>query len=50
VKIPLLLTEPRFVTLGLSNLGSLLVVVYTYREPNAIRVISEGEQAPEGSV
>lgn len=32
--------EPRFVTLGLSNLGSLLVVVYTYREPDIIRVIS----------
>ena len=32
--------EPRFVTLGLSNLGNLLVVVYTYREPDAIRVIS----------
>ena len=32
--------EPRFVTLGLSNLGNLLVVVYTYREPNIIRVIS----------
>ncbi len=42
--------EPRFVTLGLSNLGSLLVVVYAYREPDAIRVISRlgGEQAPEG--
>jgi uncharacterized protein len=32
--------EPRFVTLGLSNLGNLLVMVYTYREPEAIRVIS----------
>ena len=32
--------EPRFVTLGLSNLGNLLVVVYTYREPDVIRVIS----------
>ena len=32
--------EPRFVTLGLSNLGNLLVMVYTYREPDAIRVIS----------
>ena len=32
--------EPRFVTLGLSNLGTLLVVVYTYREPDIIRVIS----------
>ena len=32
--------EPRFVTLGLSNLSSLLVIVYTYREPDIIRVIS----------
>ena len=32
--------EPRFVTLGLSNLGNLLVVVYAYREPDIIRVIS----------
>jgi uncharacterized DUF497 family protein len=32
--------EPRFVTLGLSNLGNLLVVVYTYRDPDAIRLIS----------
>ena len=32
--------ESRFVTLGLSNLGNLLVVVYTYREPEAIRLIS----------
>jgi uncharacterized DUF497 family protein len=32
--------EQRFVTLGLSNLGNLLVVVYTYREPDTIRLIS----------
>lgn len=32
--------EERFVTLGLSNLGNLLVVVYTYREPDVIRLIS----------
>jgi uncharacterized DUF497 family protein len=32
--------EPRFVPLGLSNLGNLLVVVYAYREPDGIRVIS----------
>ena len=30
----------RFVTLGLSNLGNLLVVVYTHREPDILRVIS----------
>jgi hypothetical protein len=32
--------EVRFVTLGLSDVGNLLVVVYTYREPDIIRVIS----------
>lgn len=32
--------EMRFVTLGLSDAGNLLVIVYTYREPDAVRVIS----------
>ena len=32
--------EPRFVTLGLSNLANLLVMVYAHREPDTIRVIS----------
>ena len=32
--------ELRFVTLGLSDCGNLLVVVYTYREPDIIRLIS----------
>jgi len=32
--------ELRFVTLGLSDRGDLLVVVYTYREPDIIRLIS----------
>ena len=32
--------EQRFVSLGLSNLGNLLVVVYTYRGPDTIRLIS----------
>jgi uncharacterized DUF497 family protein len=32
--------EERFVTLGLSSLGNLLVVVYTYRHADVIRVIS----------
>jgi len=32
--------EQRFVTLGASGLGNLLVVVYTYREPDSIRIIS----------
>lgn len=32
--------EPRFVTLGLSDLGNLFAVVYAYRDPDIIRVIS----------
>jgi uncharacterized DUF497 family protein len=32
--------EQRFVTLGLSDSANLLVVVYVYREPDIIRVIS----------
>jgi len=32
--------EQRFVTLGLSSAATLLVVVYSYREPDIIRVIS----------
>ena len=32
--------ESRFVTLGLSGWGNLLVVVYTYRRPDIIRLIS----------
>jgi uncharacterized protein len=32
--------EVRFVTLGLSSLANLLVVVYVYRGPDIIRVIS----------
>lgn len=32
--------ELRFVTLGMSNLGNLFVVVYVYREPDMIRMIS----------
>jgi len=32
--------EPRFVTLGRSDVGNLLVVVYVYREPDTLRVIS----------
>jgi uncharacterized DUF497 family protein len=32
--------EMRFVTLGLSDVGNLVVVVYTYRERDVIRVIS----------
>ena len=32
--------ESRFVTLGLSDVGNVLVVVYMYREPDTLRVIS----------
>ena len=32
--------EQRFVTLGMCGVGNLLVVVYTYREPDVIRLIS----------
>lgn len=32
--------EQRFVTLGTSAIGEVLVVVYTYREPDRIRLIS----------
>ncbi len=32
--------ESRFVTLGLSGLGNLLVVAHAYREPDIIRMIS----------
>lgn len=32
--------EQRFVTLGMSATGALLVVVYTHREPGAYRIIS----------
>lgn len=37
---PAAVDEPRFVTLGLSNVGNLLVVIYAYRDPEAIRLIS----------
>jgi len=37
---PAAVDEQRFVTLGLSNPAHLLVVVYTYKEPDAIRLIS----------
>lgn len=34
------LGEQRLITLGMSSFGNLLVVVYTYREPDVIRLIS----------
>ena len=33
-------SEQRFVTLGMSATGSLLVVVFTHREPDVYRIIS----------
>ncbi len=32
--------EQRFVTLGCSDLGDLLVVIHTFREPDTVRIIS----------
>lgn len=32
--------EQRFVTMGMGATGSLLIVVYTHREPNTYRIIS----------
>ena len=32
--------EQRFATLGLTGEGNLLVVIYTYRDPDVIRIIS----------
>ena len=32
--------EQRFVTLGMSGLGRLLVVVYSHRDPDDVRIIS----------
>jgi uncharacterized protein len=32
--------EQRFVSLGISAIGALLVVVYTHREPDIYRIIS----------
>lgn len=34
------IAEQRFVTLGLSSFGNLIVVVYSYRGPNVVRLIS----------
>ena len=32
--------EQRLVTVGMSGFANLLVVIYTYREPDSIRIIS----------
>ncbi|MNP74830.1 hypothetical protein D3C76_1717690 [compost metagenome] len=32
--------EQRWITMGLDGKGRLLVVAYTYREPNFVRIIS----------
>ena len=46
------LEESRFVTLGLSSLGNLLVVVYAYREPDIhpSDFSLESKQTPEGTL
>ena len=38
--------EQRFITLGMDAFGRLLVVVYAYREPDAIRLISARQAEP----
>ncbi len=38
------LGEQRFVTMGMSATGALLVLVYTHREPDAYRIISAGRR------
>lgn len=38
--------EQRFVVIGTDGLGLLLVVCYTYREPDIIRVISARKAEP----
>ena len=39
-EVPDAVDEQRFVTLGMSATGALLVVVYTHREPDIYRLIS----------
>ena len=38
--------EQRFVTLGMSGLANLLIVVYSYRDPDTIRIISAWRANP----
>lgn len=38
--------EERFVTMGLDALGRVLVVVYVYRDPDMIRIISARKADP----
>ena len=43
--------EQRFVTLGMSSTGALLVVVYTHREPDIYRIISSWKaNKPQGKL
>ena len=43
--------EQRFVTLGMSATGALLVVVYTHREPDIYRLISSWKATkPQGKL
>jgi uncharacterized protein len=39
--------EQRFITLGMDAFARLLVVVYTYRKPEAIRLISARPAEPQ---
>jgi uncharacterized DUF497 family protein len=39
--------EQRFVSLGMSATGALLVVVYTHREPDTYRLISWKANKPQ---
>lgn len=39
--------EPRWVTIGNDGSGQILVVVYTYRDPNFIRLISARKATPQ---
>jgi uncharacterized DUF497 family protein len=38
--------EQRWITLGLDGKGRLLVVAYSYREPNVVRIISARVATP----
>ncbi len=39
--------EPRWVTIGDDGSGQILVVVYTYRDPDFIRLISARKAGPQ---
>lgn len=39
--------EQRFLTLGMDGFGRILVVCYTYRDPDTIRIISARKADPQ---